>query len=417
MPSDFGCLRKAWCHPIMKQFSRILAVLLLLVCCLNIFTAAEENSLSLTINGNKIDKETYGETIVLEETTSQKIFIPLNAFIDKTNAIAEWNENKSQVTVTINDTCCEFTLDSDIFTKNGAKHTLEVPVTNKTGIVMISSDTLAVAFGARIVPNSSKTGYGIAAESNKPDSDNQAHIPKAPVNTANDGNKDKGKLHEIFTVIGAINIGFVTPFKLFAVTLIGAIPLGLIICLCSMSKIKPIRWLSRTLVWIIRGTPLMLQLLIIYYVPGIAMGGNTPWNGESGKFIAAAIAFIVNYAFYFSEIFRGGIENVPAGQLEAGQVLGMTKTQIFFHVTLMQMVKRIVPPMANEIITLTKDTSIARIISMQEVIWAGYAFLKSSHGYSGLLWPIFFTGVYYLLFTGILTILFSKIEKKLSYFN
>ena len=162
----------------------------------------------------------------------------------------------------------------------------------------------------------------------------------------------------------------------------------------------------------------MLQLLIIFYIPGMLLAEGSFWpRGEEGRFMAASVAFIINYAFYFSEIYRGGIENVPKGQVEAGQVLGMTKTQIFFNVTLLQMIKRIVPPMSNEIITLVKDTSIARIISMQEVIWAGYAFLKSSHGYSGLLWPLFFTGAYYLLFNGILTILFGKLEKKLSYFN
>ena len=162
----------------------------------------------------------------------------------------------------------------------------------------------------------------------------------------------------------------------------------------------------------------MLQLLIIFYIPGMILPGGSPWaQFENGRFMASAIAFIINYAFYFSEIYRGGIEGVPKGQVEAGQVLGMTKTQIFFNVTLLQMVKRIVPPMSNEIITLVKDTSIARMISYEEVIWAGYSFLKGSHGYSGLLWPLFFTGVYYLAFNGILTMLFSKIEKKLSYFN
>ena len=133
--------------------------------------------------------------------------------------------------------------------------------------------------------------------------------------------------------------------------------------------------------------------------------------------MASAIAFIINYACYFSEIYRGGIQGVPAGQQEAGQVLGMTRSQIFFRVTLLQMVKRIVPPMSNEIITLVKDTSIARVISLQEIIWAGYAFLKSSHGYSGLLWPLFFTGVYYLVFNGFLTLFFGWVEKKLSYFQ
>ncbi len=220
------------------------------------------------------------------------------------------------------------------------------------------------------------------------------------------------------TVIGALNEGFLQTLKLFFVTLLGALPLGLVIAFGSMSKFAPLKYLARCIVWIVRGTPLMLQLIIIYYVPGIALNGNNPWpSGETGRFIASAVAFIINYACYFSEIYRGGIEGVPIGQQEAGQVLGMTKSQIFFKVTLLQMIKRIVPPMSNEIITLVKDTSIARIIAMQELIYAGYSFLKGSSGYSGLIWPLFFTGVYYLLFSGVLTIAFSKIEKKLSYFR
>ena len=220
------------------------------------------------------------------------------------------------------------------------------------------------------------------------------------------------------TVIGALNEGFLQTLKLFAITLIGALPLGLIISFGSMSRFTPLRLLTRLVVWIIRGTPLMLQLLILFFVPGSALESGSPWpSEESGRFLASAIAFIINYACYFSEIYRGGIQGVPVGQQEAGQVLGMTKSQIFFHVTLLQMVKRIVPPMSNEIITLVKDTSLARIISMQEIIWAGYAFIKGSHGYSGLVWPLFFTGVYYLIFNGALTLLFGWVEKKLSYFR
>ncbi len=219
------------------------------------------------------------------------------------------------------------------------------------------------------------------------------------------------------TVIGALNTGFLQTLSLFAVTLIGAIPLGLLISFGSMSRFSPLRYLTKAVVWIIRGTPLMLQLIIIYYIPGRIMD-SSPWgSGESGRFLASCIAFVINYACYFSEIYRGGIQGVPRGQNEAGMVLGMTKPQIFFKVTLLQMIKRIVPPMSNEIITLVKDTSIARVISMQEVIWAGYAFLKGSHGYSGLVWPLFFTGVYYLLFNGLLTILFGRLEKRLSYFR
>ena len=221
-----------------------------------------------------------------------------------------------------------------------------------------------------------------------------------------------------FTVISALNEGFLQTLKLFAVTLIGAIPLGLVVSFGSMSRFTPLRWLTKTVVWIIRGTPLMLQLIIIFYIPGYVLPSGSPWpSGESGRFLASAVAFIINYSFYFSEIYRGGIQGVPVGQQEAGEVLGMTKRQIFFKVTLLQMIKRIVPPMSNEIITLVKDTSIARIISMQEVIWAGYAFLKGSHGYSGLLWPLFFTGVYYLVFNGALTLLFGWVEKKLNYFR
>ena len=219
------------------------------------------------------------------------------------------------------------------------------------------------------------------------------------------------------TVLGALNVGFLQTLKLFAVTLIGALPLGLIISFGSMSRFAPLKYLAKTVVWVIRGTPLMLQLLIIFYIPGYLMDGS-PWpSGESGRFMAAAVAFIINYACYFSEIYRGGIQGVPIGQQEAGQVLGMTKSQIFFKVTLLQMIKRIIPPMSNEIITLVKDTSIARMISMQELIWAGYSFLKGSHGYAGLMWPLFFTGVYYLIFNGGLTLLFGYIEKKLSYFK
>ena len=218
------------------------------------------------------------------------------------------------------------------------------------------------------------------------------------------------------TVIAALNSGFVKTLELFFVTLIGAIPLGLVIAFGSMSRFFPLRWLSRTFVWVIRGTPLVLQIIALFYVPGMKDWFYWP-SGESGRMTAVCAAFIINYACYFSEIFRGGIQGVPVGQQEAGQVLGMTKSQIFFHVTLLQMVKRIMPPLSNEIITLVKDTSLARIISLQEVIWAGYAFIKSSHGYSGLVWPLFFTGVYYLVFNGALTLLFGWIEKKLSYFR
>lgn len=218
-------------------------------------------------------------------------------------------------------------------------------------------------------------------------------------------------------VFAALNTGFLQTLKLFAVTLLGALPLGLIISFGSMSRFKPLAYLTRTVVWIFRGSPLMLQLLIIYFGPGLLFDNPIWGGGEEGRFLASAVAFILNYACYFSEIYRGGIQGVPRGQMEAGQVLGLSSRQIFFKVTLLQMIKRIVPPMSNEIITLVKDTSLARIISLQEIIWAGYAFVKSSHGISGQLWPLFFTGIYYLIFSGVLTLLFGYIEKKLDYFK
>ena len=215
------------------------------------------------------------------------------------------------------------------------------------------------------------------------------------------------------TVLASLSLGFLKSLEIFALTLLGAIPLGLIISLGSMSRFKPLNYFVKLIVLIIRGTPLMLQLLLIYYGPGIVLGNNWWGSGASGRFIAAMVAFIFNYACYFSEIYRGGIEGVPRGQREAGQVLGMTNTQIFFRVTLMQVIKRIVPPMGNEVITLVKDTSLVRVIAVYEVMWNGQAFIKSA----GIIWPLFFTGVYYLAFSGILTLLLGRLEKRLDYFK
>ena len=207
--------------------------------------------------------------------------------------------------------------------------------------------------------------------------------------------------------------GFATTMQIFSVTLLGAIPLGLIIAFGSMSKFLPIKALVKTVVWVIRGTPLMLQLLVIYYGPGLLFDNNIWGGGNGGRMSAVLTAFIINYACYFSEIYRGGIESIAKGQTEAGLVLGMTKSQIFFKVILLQVIKRIVPPMSNEIITLVKDTSLARIIAVYELIWSGQTFIKGA----AIIWPLFFTGVFYLAFSGVLTILFGLIEKKLSYFN
>lgn len=216
-----------------------------------------------------------------------------------------------------------------------------------------------------------------------------------------------------WTVTQSLLGGLFTTFQIFIYTLLIALPLGLLIAFGAMSKFKPLRYLVNLLVWVIRGTPLMLQLIIIFYGPGLWLGHNI-WSGnETGRITATVVAFSINYACYFSVIFRGGIEGVPVGQREAGEVLGMTKSQIFFKVTLLQMVKRVVPPMSNEIITLVKDTSLARIIAAYELTFAGYSFMKSN----GLTWPLFYTGVFYLLFVGILTLLFNYIERRLDYFR
>jgi polar amino acid transport system permease protein len=218
-------------------------------------------------------------------------------------------------------------------------------------------------------------------------------------------------------VVRSLNEGFAQTLKLFFVTLLGALPLGLVISFGSMSTFKPLKWLTRMFVGLIRGTPLMIQLLIFFYFPGLVLKKNIWGSGEAGRFLAASIAFIINYACYFSEIYRGGIQGIPQGQEEAGLVLGMTPGQIFFRVKLLQMIKRIVPPISNEIITLVKDTSLARIISLQEIIWAGQAFMKGSQGISGAIWPLFFTGVYYLVWNGVMSWGLGRLEKKLDYFK
>ena len=217
-------------------------------------------------------------------------------------------------------------------------------------------------------------------------------------------------------VIRSLNSGFLQTLKLFFVTLVGSVPLGLVIAFGSMSRFKPLNYLTRIFVWIIRGTPLMIQLMIVFYFPGLVFH-NQIWRGMDGRFTAAAAAFIVNYACYFSVIYRGGIQGVPVGQEEAGLVLGMTKRQIFFKIKLLQMIKRIVPPMSNDIITLVKDTSLATTIAVQEIIWAGESFAKGSQGISGAIWPLFFTAVYYLVFSGVLTVLLGWLERKLEYFR
>lgn len=202
--------------------------------------------------------------------------------------------------------------------------------------------------------------------------------------------------------------GFKYTLLIFFLTLVAAIPLGLPIALGSMSRFKPLRWISRAFVWVIRGTPLMLQIMVVFYVPGLVFG--TPFRS---RIIAVIIAFIINYAAYFSEIYRGGIESIPVGQYEAGQVLGLTKTQTFFKVVLFQVIKRIMAPMSNEVITLVKDTSLANVIAVGELIMSAQNIVKVY----AIIWPLFYTAIFYLIFCGVLTLLFNALEKKLNYYR
>ena len=212
------------------------------------------------------------------------------------------------------------------------------------------------------------------------------------------------------TINSELFVGFFENVKLFGVTLLFALPLGLIIAFGSMSKFSPVKLVTRAFVWIIRGTPLMLQLFVVFYVPGLVFNKQIP--GNDPRMTAAAIAFIINYACYFSEIYRGGIESIPKGQYEAGQVLGMTKTQTFFKVVLLQVIKRIVPPMSNEFMTLIKNTSLARVIAVVDIIMVAGRFSAR-----GVIWPLFYTALFFLIFCGLLTVIFGRIEKRLDYFK
>ena len=209
------------------------------------------------------------------------------------------------------------------------------------------------------------------------------------------------------TVVGMLNKSFLLNCEIFFITLILSLPLGLLVSFGTMSKVKPLSWISRLYVYLMRSTPLMLQLAVVYYLPGFLNPGHM-----LPRMTAACLAFVLNYAAYFSEIFRGGIQGIPRGQSEAGAVLGMTKGQIFRHVTLLQLVKSIVPPIGNEVITLVKDTSLANFIMVKEIIA-----MANEFGNQALIWPLFFTGIYFLVFNGIVTLLLSRTERKLSYFR
>lgn len=250
-------------------------------------------------------------------------------------------------------------------------------------------------------------------------------------------------LQQLPTVLGALNEGFLQTLRLFAVTLLGALPLGFAVYFGEVNSFAPFAGVGakiaaksgrtpftdflkgfcplaaavKFVIWVVRGTPLMLQLLVIYYFPGLVWGTPVWGSGSEGRFLASAVAFVFNYACYFAEIYRGGIQSIPKGQQEAAFVLGLTKAQTFFKVTLLQMTKRILPSISNEIITLVKDTSLSRVVALQEIIWMGEEFLKGSRGIAGAIWPLFFTGVYYLVFSGILTALLRRAERKLDFFK
>ena len=219
-------------------------------------------------------------------------------------------------------------------------------------------------------------------------------------------------MSETFVILGRLGEGFAANCQLFALTLVFAIPLGLVVASGTMSRFKPLAWLLKTFVWVIRGTPLMLQILVIYLGPGL-LGFDSPWpKGSGGRMVAAVAAFAINYACYFSEIYRGGIQGIPRGQTEAGQVLGMTGSQIFFRVKLLQLIKRILPPMGNEIITLVKDTALANYISVMDIMLTATEYTNR-----GLIWPLFSTALFFLAFVGVLTLLFGFLERKLDYFR
>ncbi len=215
-------------------------------------------------------------------------------------------------------------------------------------------------------------------------------------------------MEQFITVTEALMRGFGETMNIFLLTLVFSIPLGLLVCFGTMTRFSPVRYVMKCIVWVIRGTPLMLQLIVVFYGPGLLFG-----LPAMGRFTAVILAFTINYACYFSEIYRGGIESIPAGQSEAGQALGLSRSQIFIHILLLQVVKRIVPSMGNEIITLVKDTSLARVIAVYEVMWMGQSFIKSD----GLIWPMFYTGAFYLLFSGLLTLVFQRAEEKMNFYK
>ena len=213
-------------------------------------------------------------------------------------------------------------------------------------------------------------------------------------------------------ILGRLSGAFLLNCELFALTLLFALPLGLVVAFGSMSRCRLLSGAVKTFVWVIRGTPLMLQIIVIYLGPGL-LGMNNPWpSGSGGRMVAAVVAFAINYACYFSEIYRGGIQSIPKGQYEAGKVLGMTKGEIFRKVILAQVFKNILAPMSNEVITLVKDTALARVIGVVEIIKVADRFASKA-----LIWPLFYTGAFYLVAVGALTLLFGYLEKKLSYYK
>ena len=223
----------------------------------------------------------------------------------------------------------------------------------------------------------------------------------------------------IWNVLYDLCKGFGVTLELFALTLVISLPLGLVFALAAMSKFKPLSWLMKLIIWVVRGTPLLLQCIIVSFIPYVFNIPNKDVAAFLGvsipslQFVFVLVAFALNYACYFAVIYEGGIKSIPHGQYEAGQVLGMTKTQIFFRVILMQMVRRVLSPMSNEVITLVKDTALARALSIIEIIAIAY---EKVNKYA-VLSPLLYAALFYLAFSGVLTLLFQKLEKKFGYYQ
>lgn len=215
---------------------------------------------------------------------------------------------------------------------------------------------------------------------------------------------------ELATMLELLGSGLVLTLQVFVTTLVGALPLGVVVALCRMSKFKPLALITRFYISVMRGTPLMLQLMVLmfgpYYLFGLQMGAD--W-----KYWACSIGFIINYAAYFGEIYRSGLQSIPRGQYEAAEVLGYTRAQTFMKIILPQVAKRILPAMSNEVITLVKDTSLAFVVGIMEMFTQAKALAASQVS----MVPYLLAGVIYWVFNFIVEMILTRIEKKMSYYH